>query len=137
MSPLAQLIVELAARPQGVAHDDIKLIDYTPGEIANAARWPVDSGLLTKVRANGKRLFFADKAQAAAVRDREALRRKNAEVKKFNSFKAQLIAPAEWREQEAIIPPHVKVQVCPPHRPMFESIDLPVYGGNQRGRVTR
>jgi hypothetical protein len=127
----------LAARITGVSAQEV--IGHTIGGSYKAINRLVRAGELLSVH-DGVHVrhfsnpVFADAFKlhlAAESRERALAARAAADVS---------AGRAGWADDasahaSAHVPAGVRVQVCPPYMPRFEAVALPIYGGNQRGRV--
>jgi hypothetical protein len=123
----------LAARPQGVCAGEI-----TTGSMklaSNRLGYFERTGRLFKLKTkyHNVRYFTTEAARAAysePTRPRHVMA--SLVIGPYMGVKAEFEP-----ETPMVIPPHVKVQVCPPYRPRFTEVEMPnVFGGNQRGRVS-
>lgn len=149
---LTAAVLRLAARPEGVRTDEV---GFTVHQAGMCAARLVAYGKLHVLRVPGMRhhRYFTDPAardqaaEAAAAAEQRSRARKPAKSRRPDPHvvhqpvvarKPRDLGRAAWGpDTPAIVPPHVKVQICPSgYRPRFETIEVAhVYCASQRGRV--
>ncbi len=132
MSDLKQRILELSARPNGMAAKDIA--DYRTTYVRNLANELVADGKLYKAKLGAKQVMFFTNRELAIAAQRKA----EAAAAAQTQTQAVRRTSAAWApDAKGVINKKTKFTLCPTPPLRFKAVDTPnIFGGNQRGRVT-